>query len=183
MKTTISLVVLALVASVAHPQINAFSEAQMMNFMQEASLYGFDLRQTPTPKQFIKSLPRGGWYAQKNGGGGQGKNDNGNSGNNGNNGNGGSGGSGSSSGAVGGNVINNSTGDNSQGSNVVTIANVEVPTDNPIAVGIGLAVGLQQDRSTSGSCVYSSVAVLVSYDLLLNQIEKVIKKLDFSLIY
>ena len=64
---------------------------------------------------------------------------------------------------IGGNIINN--GDGSGTSQIVTVANVKVDTSRPLAFFIGMAIGLQTDQSVAGSCVYSSVAILVMSDV------------------
>jgi hypothetical protein len=103
---------------------------------------------------------------------GDGKRGNGNGGSNGNS-------NGNSDSTIGGNVGDNTTsGDNTGICKTVSIANVEVDSCQPLAMLVGVAVGLQTDKSVAGSCVYASVAVIVMGNVYIDTLITVLTDLS-----
>jgi hypothetical protein len=65
----------------------------------------------------------------------------------------------------------------STGSTIFNVGGTIIDATNKAATLVGFAVGLQTDQSVAGSCVYSSIALLVVYDSYTSNLQRVIKGL------
>lgn len=66
------------------------------------------------------------------------------------------------------------------GTDLFVVGGTVIDASKKPAILVGYAIGLQTDPSVAGSCVYSSIALLVVYDSYTSNLERVIKGLIFS---